>query len=83
MSMIHVVYNGKTEDFEFDTVFSREKLPGLGITVDNITPQQVTHDQIKLAMAQQFDVGVNEFNDFFIEINSNGNITVRPQTTFG
>jgi len=36
-----------------------------------------------MALAQHYDVGVGEFSDHKVEINKNGNITVRADTVFG
>jgi len=82
MADVHIVYNGHNDDVAFDEMFSSDHLSGLGIT-GTVTPQSVTPDQVKMAVAQHFDVGLNEFQDHFVEINPNENITVRPQTTFG
>jgi len=83
MSTIHVLYDGQTKDFDFDTLFAQDRLPGLGIIAESVTPANVSQENIKTAVAQEFDVDMSTFEGYFIENNPNGNITVRPQTTFG
>jgi len=84
MAKVHVVYNGRTEDLDFDTIFPPDRFTNIGIpegtvpSVNNLNPEQV-----KTALAQHYDVGLGEFGNHFVEMNPNGNITVRPNTTFG
>ena len=68
MATIHVIYDGKTEDLASDEV---------GV------PANANGEQIKTALAQHYDVATTEFRDHFVEINPNGNVTVRPNTPFG
>lgn len=84
MSEVHVVYNGRTDDLEFENVFPAERRASIGIA-ENVTiaPNSLTTDQIKTALAQHYDVGLGEFQDHYVEIAKNGNITVRPNATFG
>lgn len=82
MSTIHVVYGGKNETHEFNDVFRSDWLPTLGIT-GTPTPSSLTQSQIRQALANFYDVNVNEFADHFIETNPNGNITVRPNAKWG
>jgi hypothetical protein len=83
MSQIHVAYDGKNQDLEFDEVFPVERRAGLGLSEGVISSSTVTPDQVKQAVAQFYDVGIAQFNDYYVEINPNGNITVRPDATFG
>jgi hypothetical protein len=48
-----------------------------------VSASNLNEDQIKAALSQHFDVGLGEFEDHYVEINPNGNITVRPNTTYG
>lgn len=81
--MVHVKYEG-SQDIEFEELFPQERLASLGVAEGVApTPQSVTQQQIKLALAQHFDKGAGEFDAFYVEINPNGNITVRPEATFG
>lgn len=83
-SKIHVVYDGRTQDLAFEDVFPQDRYASIGIPEGTeVTSQSVTQQQVKTALAQHFDVGITEFDDHFVEINPNGNITVRPNTTFG
>jgi len=85
MAQVHVVYEGRTDDFEFEEIFPQDRLAAIGIpdgTVE-VTAQNLTHDQVKAAAAQHYDVGLDEFEDHFVEINPNGNVTLRPKTAFG
>ena len=79
---IHVVYNGN-KDLTFSELFPTERLASMGITTETVSGNTLTQDQVRTALAQHFDVGINEFEDHYIEFSSNGNITVRPNTTFG
>lgn len=84
MSDVHVMYKGKTDDFSFEDLFPVERLSALGIAEGTtVLPSTVTESQIRMALAQKYDVGEAEFRDHAIEINPNGNITVRADTPFG
>lgn len=84
MSIVHVMFRGNTNDIKFENLFPEERYEALNIAV-GVTPtsSSVNQDQIRMALAQHYDVGLDEFSDHHIEINSNGNITVRANTTFG
>ena len=81
---VHVVYNGRNEDLNFEELFPQERFANIGIPAGT-TPSaaSLTSDQVKTALAQHYDVGLGEFNDHFVEHNPNGNITVRPNSGFG
>ena len=84
MASVHVIYKGQTQDIEFDTLFTAERRANMGIDPNAVlTASNVTEAQLKQALAQFFDVGLGEFNDHYVEMNPNGNATVRPNTTFG
>ncbi len=42
-----------------------------------------TEAQIRIALANHFDVAVERFRHYVIERYANGNMTVRPQAVFG
>lgn len=84
MSEVHVLFRGQQKSFLFDEVFEPDRYAAIGIPENmEVNSSTVTQEQVKMALAQKFDVGVGEFQDSFVEINPNGNITVRPDTTFG
>lgn len=84
MSDVHVMYQGQQDDFSFEELFPEDRYEAIGIDTDTVvTPKSVNDTQIRAALAQKYDVGLNEFNDHHIEINPNGNITVRANTPFG
>jgi hypothetical protein len=84
MADVHVVYNGRNDDINLDELFTPERRASVGLAADTVlTSANVTEAQVKQALAQYYDVGVGEFRDFFVEINPNGNLTVRPNTVFG
>ena len=84
MSSIHVVYDGQTKDLTFDELFPADRLASIGIPDGtDVAASTVNQQQVKMALAQHFDVGLGEFEDHFVEINLNGNVTVRPNTPFG
>ena len=83
MAKIHVVYRGEN-DMDFDTLFPPERFANIGIPAGTVPAvNTLTSEQVKSALAQHFDVGLGEFRDHYVEMNPNGNITVRPNTTFG
>jgi hypothetical protein len=84
MSHVHVVYQGRKEDLEFDTVFPQTRFANIGIPEGTIpSVNTLNSEQVKTALAQHYDVGLGEFADHFVELNPNGNITVRPEAVFG
>lgn len=84
MANVHVQFRGQQQDISFEELFSGDRYEALGINTDTVaSPQSVSDTQIRMALAQKFDVGVGEFQDLFIEKNPNGNITVRPNAVFG
>jgi hypothetical protein len=84
MADVHVIYKGRTDDISIDQLFPAERRVALGIAPDTVlSSSNVTEAQVKNALAQWYDVGVGEFDDLFVEMNPNGNVTVRPNTPFG
>jgi len=84
MSSVHVRYNGESQDIDFETLFTPDKLQAIGVTsVGDIDASRVTSVNVKTAVAQHFDVGITEFDDYQVEFHKNGNITVRPEAVFG
>lgn len=84
MSEVHVMYRGKQEDLSFGDLFPVERYEAIGIAPGTeVVPSNVTDNQIRAALAQYYDVGLNEFSDQYIEKNPNGNITIRANTPFG
>ena len=84
MSEVHVMYQGKQEDISFEDLFPAERYEAIGIAPGTeVIPSNVTDNQIRAALAQYYDVGLNEFSDQYIEKNPNGNITIRANTPFG
>ena len=83
MSTIHCTFRGSQYDYDFYEVFSSDRLTAIGIPENaEISSSSVSETNIKTALAQKFDVGIDEFRESVVEINKNGNITVRP-FTFG
>lgn len=81
---IHVVYDGRNEDFSFSDLFPQDRLVNIGIAAGtDVNANTLTQENVRTALAQHYDVGLNEFEDHYIEFAANGNITVRPNTTFG
>lgn len=84
MADVHVIYKGRTDDINFDQLFPAERRVALGISPDIVlSSSNITEAQVKNALAQWYDVGIGEFDDLFVEMNPNGNVTVRPNTPFG
>jgi hypothetical protein len=81
---IHVVYDGRNIDLTFAELFPTDRLRNIGIPEGTeITADTLTQAHVRTALAQHFDVGINEFNDHHIDFAKTGNITVRPNTVFG
>jgi hypothetical protein len=82
MAKVHVIYNG-THDLDFSRVFPPERYANIGIPeASEITSSTLTEQQVKTALAQHFDVGINEFRDHHVSFDPTGNITVRPDAEF-
>ena len=81
---VHIVYNGRKEDLTFDQLFPADRLQSMGIREGmEINANTLTQENIRMALAQHYDVGLDEFQDHYIEFQNSGNIVVRPDTTFG
>lgn len=84
MGIVHVFYNGQSEDIPLEDLIPEGDRAGLGIAEDaEITTQNLTGDQIKRALANHYDQPLEEFNEMSVDYHKNGNATVRPQATFG
>ena len=83
--MVHVVYNGRTQDLTMEQVFPQGRLANIGVAEGTeVSAATLNAQQVKTALAQFFDVGLGEFNDHYVDFNTKaGNITVRPNTEFG
>jgi len=81
---VHIVYDGRKEDLTFEQLFPADRLQSMGIAEGTeINANTLNQGNVRMALAQHYDVGINEFQDHHIEFQSNGNIIVRPETTFG
>lgn len=84
MSKVHVVYKGRNEDLELNELFSEDRFENLGIeSGTEISAGTINEQMVKNALSYHFDVSTNDFEDHYVEINPNGNVTVRPNATFG
>lgn len=83
MSNVHVIYDGQTHNFAFDELFSEYNLTGAGVPEGTIpTPETVTPEQIKSALAMQMDVSPAVFEPYNVSVYE-GKIDVRPEAVFG
>lgn len=83
-SMVHVKYEGRSEDIGFEDLFQPSDYQTIGILADTKpTPQNVTPAQYHMALAIYFDRPLSEFQEMHIDVSPNGNVTVRPQAVFG
>jgi len=84
MSNIHIIYNGTSHDLSLEDLITEQNRSELGI-YNNEEPrsENLTADQIKRALANHFDVSLDEFNELTVDFHKNGNITVRPNASFG
>lgn len=84
MDAVHIVYDGKTEDIDLDDLIPMDDRAGLGIEDDaELLSKHLNGDQIKRALANHYDKPVDEFNELIVEFHKSGDITVRPNATFG
>jgi hypothetical protein len=84
MDAVHIVYDGRTEDIDLDDLIPVDDRAGLGIEDDaELQSKDLNGDQIKRALANHFDKPVDEFNELIVEFHKSGDITVRPNATFG
>jgi hypothetical protein len=81
---VHVVYNGRNIDLTFGELFPQDRLRSIGIPEGTtVCAGSVSQEHVRTALAQHFDVGIDEFRDHHFDFAPNGNITVRPNTEFG
>lgn len=84
MAQVHIMYDGKAEDLELGELIPVGDRPDLGIDDDHeLTSTELSGDQIKRALANHYDKPVEEFEELVVEFHKNGNITCRPNATFG
>ena len=84
MDTVHIMYQGNSEDISLENLIPAGDRDGLGIAAGTeLNAQNLTGDQIKRALANHYDQPLDEFNELSVEFHKNGNITVRPQATFG
>ena len=84
MSTVGIFYEGQNTEVELNVLIPHEDRAGLGIAEDaELDPQELTAKQIKQALANHFDKPVAEFEELIVENHKTGNITVRPNATFG
>ena len=80
--MLHILYDGRSEDLEFSDLIPEQRREALGLTPNQTDFRSLNQDQIKTALANHFDKAVSEFDELVIEYHKNGNVTVRPDATF-
>ena len=82
---VHITYQNAGHSVEFEDLFPESRYTAIGIAEgQEVSPSTVSESQVKTACAQYFEVGLGEFEAHYVEINSStGNITVRPDASFG
>lgn len=84
MSKVHIIYDGNTEDINLEDLFPENRREQLGIAAGTeLIADNVTADQIKRALVDHYDRPATEFEELIVEHHKTGNITVRPNATFG
>lgn len=84
MSTVHVIFKGQNEDLDLQELFPEDRFENLNIEQGTvITANTINQDMVRRALSYHYDVSVDEFEDHYVEINPNGNVTVRPEATFG
>lgn len=80
---VHIRYDGRSEDFSLDELFPQDRLASIGIPEGTeVTFGNLTQDHVVTALAQHYDVSMDEFEDYAV-IFRDGDITVRPKAEFG
>jgi hypothetical protein len=82
MSTIHVLYDGNNRDFDFSDVINPETAAQVGIPV-GATSSNITEAQMKTAVARHMDISRDLLETYTVAFEKNGNVTVRPEATFG
>ncbi len=82
MSTLHIMYQGNSEDLSLEDMVSAGDRETMGIP-EGAEMKDLTGDQIKNILANHYDQPLEEFNELSVEWHKNGNVTVRPQATFG
>lgn len=83
MSNVHVLYDGRTYNYDFDELFAEDRLTGIGVSeTTEVSPENVPPEQIKTALAMEMDVGRGMFDSYNVSVYE-GKIDVRPEATFG
>ena len=84
MAQVSILYDGRTEDLDLEELIPVEDRPALGIDDDHeLTATELNADQVKRALANHFDKPIEEFEELTIQAHKNGNMTIRPEATFG
>lgn len=84
MSTVHVVYDGRNQDLDLNEIFPEDRLESIGVAPGtDINSGNLTEQQVRVAVAQHYDIALEDLSDHYVEFSPNGNITVRPNTTFG
>ena len=84
MSVVHIIYDGRTDDVDLEVLIPPEDRAALGINDDvELKASDLTADQIKKALVNHYDKPAEEFEELIVEFHKTDNITVRPNAVFG
>lgn len=81
---VHVRYDGRSHEIPFEDFFRADRLDRIGVNSDKVSSlSDISDSQLKQLLAQHFDQNVNSFDGYVVEREPSGNVTVRPNATFG
>lgn len=84
MSIVHIIYDGKTEDINLNDLIPDERRAELGLEEGvDLSSDDVTGEQIKRALVNHYDRPATEFEDLVVEHHKSKDMTIRPNATFG
>lgn len=82
MTIIHSLFDGRQDEIDSDVLFS-EGLPETGDVSGVVDAGNSFAVTIKEALADHYDRSTDEFSNYEVVLEPNGNITVRPKAVFG
>lgn len=82
MSVVHSLFDGRQEDIEADVLFP-DGSPEIPTTTGVLSTGSALVPILKSALADHYDRPEDEFDNYEVVLEPNGNITFRPKAIFG
>ena len=83
MATLHVKYHNESNDYDLTELFPQSRLQALGVSAEDVQGGSLSDVQVKQAVAFHLDAALTDFDSYVVERHENGNLTVRPEATFG